>query len=105
MYSNKCSVNILTDLMIQHGINTVVMCPGSRNTPLLNNFNESANFQCFSVTDERSAGFYALGLAQMAKRKVAVCVTSGSALLNLLPAVAEAFYQRVPFVVISADRP
>ena len=63
MYSNKCNVNILTDLMIQHGINTVVMCPGSRNTPLLNNFNESANFQCFSVTDERSAGFYALGLA------------------------------------------
>ena len=105
MYSNKCNVNILTDLMIQHGINTVVMCPGSRNTPLLNNFNESPNFQCFSVTDERSAGFYALGLAQTPKRKVAVCVTSGSALLNLLPAVAEAFYQRVSFLVISADRP
>ena len=94
MYSNKCNVNILTDLMIQHGINTVVMCPGSRNTPLLNNFNESANFQCFSVTDERSAGFYALGLAQTPKRKVAVCVTSGSALLNLFARSGRGFLSK-----------
>jgi len=57
------------------------------------------------VTDERSAGFYALGMAQCLQCPVAVCVTSGSALLNLLPAVAEAYYQHRSVVVISADRP
>ena len=57
------------------------------------------------VTDERSAGFYALGMSQALKSPVAVCVTSGSALLNLAPAVAEAYYQHAPLVVISADRP
>jgi len=57
------------------------------------------------VTDERSAGFYALGLAQATETPVVVCVTSGSAVLNLMPAVAEAFYQHVAMVVISADRP
>ena len=105
MFSNKENVNMLTALMLKHGINTMVLCPGSRNTPLLHNFNECAEMQCFSVTDERSAGFYALGLAQNTHKKVGICVTSGSALLNVLPAVAEAFYQKIPFVVISADRP
>jgi 2-succinyl-5-enolpyruvyl-6-hydroxy-3-cyclohexene-1-carboxylate synthase len=57
------------------------------------------------VTDERSAGFYALGMSQALKQPVVVCVTSGTALLNLAPAVAEAYYQHTPLVVISADRP
>jgi len=60
---------------------------------------------CHPVTDERSAGFYALGMCQCTGLPVAVCVTSGTALLNLLPAVAEAKYQHLPLVVISADRP
>lgn len=105
MYSDKLNVNILTSLMSAHGVKTVVVCPGSRNAPLAHNFSSCPKMRCVSVTDERSAGFYAIGLALASQRPVAVCVTSGTALLNLAPAVAEAFYQNVPLLVISADRP
>jgi 2-succinyl-5-enolpyruvyl-6-hydroxy-3-cyclohexene-1-carboxylate synthase len=105
MYSNKENVNILTALLVAHGIRHAVVCPGSRNAPIVHNLNECPDIQCWSVTDERSAGFYALGMAQAYNNPVAVCVTSGTALLNLAPAVAEAYYQHVPLVVISADRP
>ena len=105
MYSDKENVNILTSLLVAHGVTDAVVCPGSRNAPIVHNLVECPNITCHSVTDERSAGFYALGIAQATLLPVAVCVTSGSALLNLLPAVAEAYYQHVPLVVISADRP
>ena len=107
MYSNKENVNILTALLVKHRVRHVVVCPGSRNAPIVHNLNECPDITCYPVTDERSAGFYALGLALQtgAPRVVGVCVTSGTALLNLLPAVAEAYYQQVPLVVISADRP
>lgn len=105
MYSNKENVNILTALLVAHGIRHAVVCPGSRNSPVVHNLNECPDIECYPVTDERSAGFYALGLAQAAHTPVVVCVTSGTALLNLAPAVAEAYYQHVPLVVISADRP
>ena len=82
-----------------------VVCPGSRNAPIVHNLNECPDITCYPVTDERSAGFYALGMALCEAEPVAVCVTSGTALLNLAPAVAEAWYQHVPLVVISADRP
>ena len=105
MYSNKENVNILTALLVKHGIRHAVVCPGSRNAPIVHNLNECSDIQCFPVTDERSAGFYALGMARATGKAVVVCVTSGTALLNLAPAVAEAYYQHVPLVVISADRP
>lgn len=105
MYSNKENVNILTALMVAHGIHHVVVCPGSRNAPLVHNFTVCPDITTYSVTDERSAGFYALGLIQALDTPVAVCVTSGTALLNLFPAVAEAFYQHRPLIVLSADRP
>lgn len=105
MYSDKENVNILTALLLEYGIHHAVVCPGSRNAPIIHNFNEAPGMECFPVTDERSAGFYALGMAQALGEPVVVCVTSGTALLNLAPAVAEAFYQQVPLVVVSADRP
>ena len=105
MYSNKENVNILTALLVKHGIRHAVVCPGSRNSPIVHNLNECPGIQCYPVTDERSAGFYALGMAQAVHGPVVVCVTSGTALLNLAPAVAEAYYQHIPLVVISADRP
>lgn len=104
-YSDKESVNILTALLVAHGVKHAVVCPGSRNAPIVHNLNECPHITCHPVTDERSAGFYALGMAQILRHPVAVCVTSGTALLNLLSAVAEAYYQHVPLVVISADRP
>ncbi len=105
MYSNKENVNILTALLVKHGIRHAVVCPGSRNAPIVHNFNECPGVHCHPVTDERSAGFYALGMAQATGQPVVVCVTSGTALLNLAPAVAEAYYQHRPLVVVSADRP
>ena len=105
MYSDKVNVNLLTALLVGHGIRHAVVCPGSRNAPIVHNLCVCPDIQCHPVTDERSAGFYALGMASFLGEAVAVCVTSGSALLNLLPAVAEAYYQHVPLIVISADRP
>ena len=105
MYSNKENVNILTALLVAHGIRHAVCCPGSRNSPIVHNLHACPDIQCYPVTDERSAGFYAMGMSQRLQEPVAVCVTSGTALLNLAPAVAEAFYQHIPLVVISADRP
>ena len=92
--------------MTAHGIRKIVLCPGSRDIPLVRTFAAMPDsFTCYAVTDERSAGFFALGLALHDNRPAAVCCTSGSALLNLHPAVAEAYYRQVPLVVISADRP
>ena len=105
MYSNKENVNILTSLLVAHGIRHAVCCPGSRNSPIVHNLNACPDITCYPVTDERSAGFYALGMSQCLKQPVVVCVTSGTALLNLAPAVAEAYYQHIPLIVISADRP
>ena len=105
MYSNKENVNILTSLLVAHGIRHAVCCPGSRNSPIVHNLNACPDITCYPVTDERSAGFYALGMSQCLKQPVVVCITSGTALLNLAPAVAEAYYQHIPLIVISADRP
>ena len=105
MYCNKENVNILTALLVAHGVRHAVCCPGSRNAPIVHNLNECPDIACYPVTDERSAGFYALGMSQALSQPVVVCVTSGTALLNLAPAVAEAYYQQRPLIVISADRP
>ena len=105
MYSNKENVNILTSLLLEYGVSDAVVCPGSRNAPIAHNLSVCEAIRCRPVTDERSAAFYALGLAIATRRPTVVCVTSGSALLNVMPAVAEAAYQHVPLVVISADRP
>ena len=105
MYSNKENVNILTSLLLEYGVSDAVVCPGSRNAPIVHNLSVCEAIRCRPVTDERSAAFYALGLAIATRRPSVVCVTSGSALLNVMPAVAEAAYQHVPLVVISADRP
>ena len=105
MYSNKENVNILTALLVKKKITKAVVCPGSRNSPIVHNLCACPEIECYPVTDERSAGFVALGMTLADNEPVAVCVTSGSALLNLAPAVAEAFYQKRPLIIISADRP
>ena len=91
--------------MVGHGVTRAVVCPGARNAPIVHNLNECPQVTCYPVTDERSAGFFALGMAEQLNEPVAVCVTSGTALLDLAPAVAEARHRRLPLVVISADRP
>ena len=105
MFSNIGNVNILTSLLVAHDVRHAVVCPGSRNAPIVHNLQACGKMTCYPVTDERSAGFFALGIALATERPVVICVTSGSALLNLAPAVAEAYYQHVELIVVSADRP
>lgn len=99
-------ISELVALLQAHGVRDVVLCPGSRNAPLVHALSHQlAGATCHSIIDERSAGFYALGLALATHRAVVVCCTSGTAVANLHPAVAEAYYQGVPLIVLSADRP
>jgi 2-succinyl-5-enolpyruvyl-6-hydroxy-3-cyclohexene-1-carboxylate synthase len=105
MYSIKSHIQQLVSLLIEHDVTQVVLCPGSRNAPIVQTIVSSDEFVCHSVVDERSAGFYAIGMFLSTNKPVAVCCTSGSALLNLAPAVAEAYYQKIPLLIISADRP
>jgi len=86
---------------IQH----IIISPGSRNAPLTIGFASDPFFTCYSLADERCAAFFGMGIAQQNEFPVALVCTSGSALLNYYPAVAEAFYSQIPMVIISADRP
>lgn len=95
----------IIQICLAKGVNHIVISPGSRNAPLTIGFASNQNFTCYSIADERSAGFFALGMAQQMGKPVALLCTSGSALLNYYPAVAEAFYSQIPIIVISADRP
>lgn len=114
MFCNKENVNILTAHLLAAGVEDAVVCPGSRNAVIVHNLNECARhaadqetptLRLHPVTDERSAAFVAIGLWLATRKPIVVCVTSGSALLNLLPGVCEAYYRHIPLVLISADRP
>lgn len=105
MYSDKQNVLELVALLKAHDITQIVLSPGSRNTPLIHSFATDPDFTCYTIVDERSAGFFAIGVIQAVNRPVAVCCTSGTATLNLSSAVAEAYYQQLPLLVITADRP
>lgn len=97
---------ILTDLLIAHGVTDVFVSPGSRNAPLVESLMSRKEINARVVSpDERTTAFVALGYAAVAQRPVAIVCTSGTAVLDYAPAVAEAFYRRIPLIVISADRP
>lgn len=102
---HKQQIADLAFLLRQHGCENIVICPGSRNAPLIQLFESDPHFHCHSIVDERSAGYIALGMAGQTGKPVAVVTTSGTATLNLAPAVAEAFYQELPLVIVTADRP
>ncbi len=101
----KQSLVDLVNIAYKKGIRKVVFSSGSRNAPLIIAFNEFGEFDTYSIHDERSAAFFALGMAQQTGETVAIACTSGSAVLNYAPAIAEAYYQRIPLLVITADRP
>lgn len=104
-FSTKILSQTIVQLCFEKGITDIVISPGSRNAPLTIGFAEHPGFNCLSVVDERSAAFFALGIAQQSNKPVALLCTSGSALLNYYPAIAEAFYSDIPLVILSADRP
>ncbi len=94
-----------SEICAQLGVQYAVFSPGSRNAPLSISFNRNSKIKKFIFLDERSAGFIGLGIAQQTKTPVVLCCTSGTALLNYGPAIAEAFYQNIPLIIFSADRP
>ena len=103
--TEKIGIQLLARLCRMKGVKHAVVSPGSRNAPLSVAFNRESGINTTVLVDERSAGFYALGIAQQTNEPVVVICTSGTALLNLTPAIAEAYYQQIPLIVISADRP
>ncbi|MDX9919911.1 MAG: 2-succinyl-5-enolpyruvyl-6-hydroxy-3-cyclohexene-1-carboxylic-acid synthase [Paludibacter sp.] len=95
----------IAEICVHQGIEKVVISPGSRNAPLIFAFTAQPEIECLSIADERSAAYFALGMAQQSGKAVALLCTSGTAVLNYAPAIAEAFYQNIPLIVITADRP
>ena len=105
MTSDKKTASLLADLFVKKGLHEIVLSPGSRNAPIIISFEQHCDIEAISIVDERSAAFFALGMARQKKRAVAIACTSGSAVLNYAPAVAEAYYQKIPLLVLTADRP
>lgn len=103
--STKANARYLAALLKKHGCSQIVISPGSRNAPLINAFGNDDDYNCISVPDERTAAFTALGKCMASHDPVAVVCSSGSALANYYPAVTEAFYQKLPLIILSADRP
>lgn len=95
----------LAQILAMHGLNTAVLCPGARDLPLIQAFADCKEIKTIPYIDERSAAFFALGVSEISRRPVAIVCTSGSAILNLAPAIAEAYYKNIPLIAISADRP
>lgn len=105
MISESKRVQSIIEIFAQKGIKNIVLSPGSRNAPLVLSFTNDSRFNCISIVDERSAAFFALGIAIETNTPVAICCTSGSAALNYSSALSEAYYQKVPLIAITTDRP
>lgn len=104
MYTDNKMLLQVISLLKAHNINKIVISPGSRHFQLTRSLNADNYFKLYSIVDERSAAFFALGLIQRTNEPVAVCCTSGSAIANYASAVSEAYYQNLPLMLITADR-
>lgn len=104
-YIDKPTAGLLAGLLAEAGVRRIVVSPGSRCAPLVLALSRSGRFDIRVIIDERSAAFAGLGMALATDEPVALVCTSGSAVLNYAPALAEAFYRRVPLIAVSADRP
>lgn len=103
--SDKWVVQLVIDQCVAHGVKHIVFSPGSRNAPFAIAASKHDSIETYVIHDERSAGFFAIGLSEKTEAPVALCCTSGSAPANYLPAITEAYYRNIPLIVISADRP
>lgn len=103
--TDKDSCYLLANILKSQGVEKAVLCPGARDLPLITAFVRQPGIETVSIVDEREASFSALGMAEISGKPVAVVCTSGSAILNMAPAAAEAFYKHIPLILISADRP
>jgi len=105
MTSAKESISRLAIILKAKGIKNVVFSPGSRNAPLIISIANDPYFNCYNIPDERSAAFFAMGIGLSTREPVVICCTSGSAAINYGPAISEAYYQKIPLIILTADRP
>lgn len=98
-------LRVLIDEFARAGIEHAVVAPGSRNAPIAYALGDKEGIKCWSVLDERSAAFFALGIAKSTRKPVIVTCTSGSAAANFHPAIVEASHAGIPLIVLTADRP
>lgn len=96
---------IFVDELARNGLQAVVIAPGSRSTPLAIAFSQEPRIKVYSLIDERSAAFFALGIGLATGQPAAVLCTSGTAVANFHPAVIEAYYAHIPLLLLTADRP
>src|ERR1035437_612553 len=102
---NYAFAGTFVDELARCGLKHVCICPGSRSSPLAISFARNSTIKKWVHLDERSAAFFALGIAKYSGQPVALLCSSGTAAANFSPAVIEAFYSRVPLLVLTADRP
>ncbi len=100
-----CWAYLIVEELARLQINHVCIAPGSRSTLLINEFSQRQDIQCYSHFDERSLGFFALGLAKGLLKPVAILTTSGTAVANLLPSIIEAKHAHIPLLILTTDRP
>ena len=103
--ARAATLSALARLCVEKGLRYAVIAPGSRSAPLTAALAAEPGLRCFVVPDERSAGYVALGLAQQSRQPTLLVCTSGTAALNFAPAATEAYYQGVPLLLLTADRP
>ena len=104
MYTELKAYQIIIALLKKYGVRHCVLSAGSRNVPFVHSIEEDPFFKCYSVVDERSASYFAMGLAQELHEPVVISCTSSTATCNYWPAVATAYYQNVPIIVLTSDR-
>ena len=104
MYTNHKSALYVVAMLKQQGIKRIVISPGTSHNAMVRSIDEDSYFETFSVTDERSAAFFAIGLIQETQSPVAIMSTSGTATCNYISAVTEAYHRKLPLVVITADK-
>ena len=104
MYSCIKSVQYLIALLKEYGIDHLVLSAGARNVPFVHSVETDPYFKCYSVVDERSAAFFAMGLAMKLNKPVAISCTSATACCNYLSGVTEAFYHKIPILILTSDR-
>ncbi|MCR5609854.1 MAG: 2-succinyl-5-enolpyruvyl-6-hydroxy-3-cyclohexene-1-carboxylic-acid synthase, partial [Lachnospiraceae bacterium] len=103
-YSNVDNVNIVVSLLKSNNIRDLVISPGGTNIPVIKAVQEDSFFNCYSVIDERSAAYVAIGISIQRREPVALICTSAQATRNYVPGLTEAFYKRVPILAITMEK-
>ena len=98
-------IHNIAEICSRKNILDAILCPGSRSAALTISFVRHQNIKTYSISDERSAAFIGMGIAQQTGKTVALVCTSGTAAYNFAPAITEAFFQEIPLLILTADRP